>query len=552
MKKQIIILALIVVLTIVVPPTTIFANNNVNYVVQPTLKFHSVGPFKDGLTKVMDIKDHMKEKDGTMQRHFDTYYGYLNTRGELAIPMIYDYAEDFSEGYALVAKGETYAWGRTWIDTEPALTKVISNWGFIDNTGKEAIPLIYKSANSFSEGLAFVVTSSYERGYIDREGNLVINTAGYFYEGSFSEGRASVKKDDTYGFIDKQGELVIPCIYDAASHFSDGLSSAKFNGKCGYIDRNGEVVIPFIYDSAYPFSEGYALVIKGDKKGYINKQGNMTIILDENQWGTDFSEGLAVILTWSDTKPDSYGYIDTTGKMIIPSVYSKSFPFSEGLALVSDSHSAKTGYIDKTGTRIIPLIFDTDIKGLSYMRDEKKDHPGNFSEGFAWIYSSDVFWYDGKRGIIVNPLTSNSHQTAASPSTANVILNDKEVDIKAYNINGNNYFMLRELATALLGTSAGFNIEYDSKIKTIRISSNSEYFVEGNLLKGDVLKKSSAAKSKDTILLDEKLIDIEAYNINGNNYFKLRDLGEAINFHVEWNPTTKAIIINTNKSYKSQ
>ena len=52
----------------------------------------------------------------------------------------------------------------------------------------------------------------------------------------------------------------------------------------------------------------------------------------------------------------------------------------------------------------------------------------------------------------------------------------------------------------------------------------------------------SISKSPD----DQKLT---GYNINGNNYFKLRDLGQLFDFNVSWDGELNSIIINTAESY---
>ncbi len=41
-----------------------------------------------------------------------------------------------------------------------------------------------------------------------------------------------------------------------------------------------------------------------------------------------------------------------------------------------------------------------------------------------------------------------------------------------------------------------------------------------------------------------------AYTINGNNYFKLRDLGQAFNFGVTWDQENNAVVIDTTQGYK--
>ena len=57
---------------------------------------------------------------------------------------------------------------------------------------------------------------------------------------SFSEGLATVKLNDKYGFIDKTGKEVIPIKYDYAEGFSEGLAQVKLNNKWFYINQKGE------------------------------------------------------------------------------------------------------------------------------------------------------------------------------------------------------------------------------------------------------------------------------------------------------------------------
>ena len=66
--------------------------------------------------------------------------------------------------------------------------------------------------------------------------------------GCFSEGFASVKSNDKWGFIDTKGKIVIPCVYDSAQDFSEGFASVKSNDKWGVINQSGEFVIPPIAD----------------------------------------------------------------------------------------------------------------------------------------------------------------------------------------------------------------------------------------------------------------------------------------------------------------
>ena len=55
-------------------------------------------------------------------------------------------------------------------------------------------------------------------------------------------------------------------------------------------------------------------------------------------------------------KDGKYGYIDTTGKVVIPCQYDDAWSFSEGLARVWKGE--KTGFVDKNGKEVIPCEYD--------------------------------------------------------------------------------------------------------------------------------------------------------------------------------------------------
>jgi hypothetical protein len=102
------------------------------------------------------------------------------------------------------------------------------------------------------------------------------------------------------------------------------------------------------------------------KFGYIDKTGKLVVptIYDSSE---PFSEGLASVLL-SDDGDGLWGYIDKAGKMVIKPQFASAAPFSEGLAVVCINK--KWGYIDKTGKMIIDPQFD--------MAD-------SFSEGLAVV-----------------------------------------------------------------------------------------------------------------------------------------------------------------------
>ena len=137
----------------------------------------------------------------------------------------------------------------------------------------------------------------------------------------------------------------------------------------------------------------------------------------------------------------------------------------------------------------------------------------------------------------------------AKPTAATVIVNGEEVAFDAYNILGNNYFKLRDLAFKLSGTDKQFDVGYDNKTKAITLTSGEKYTVVGGEMTGKGEGDKMATFTKSVIYLDDEEVSIKAYLIEGNNYFMLRDIGAAFDFGVEWDAATKTITIDTTKEY---
>src|SRR5215472_12806988 len=83
---------------------------------------------------------------------------------------------------------------------------------------------------------------------------------------------------------------------------------------------------------------------------------------------------------------DKYGFIDSTGKIVIPAEYDFAWGFSEGMASAWKGRQA--GYIDSSGKFIIPAQFQ-------YAR--------GFSQGLAEVELGEEWGYINKQGNFVIP-----------------------------------------------------------------------------------------------------------------------------------------------------
>jgi hypothetical protein len=183
-----------------------------------------------------------------------------------------------------------------------------------------------------------------------------------------------------WGYIDRDGQFVIPPQFDEAGPFSEGLAAVEQNRHTGYIDTNGRFVVSPKYFSGGRFKEGFVWVVTrkpfnlfgtGEygvpifgKVTFIDRTGReMVRPFFVEQMG-DFSEGLAAVRpgkTWGGCS-EKVGYINTTGEWGIKPQFDEARDFSEGLAAVNKGagcHSGgKWGYIDRDGKLAIPFRYD--------------------------------------------------------------------------------------------------------------------------------------------------------------------------------------------------
>lgn len=142
---------------------------------------------------------------------------------------------------------------------------------------------------------------------------------------------------------------------------------------------------------------------------------------------------------------------------------------------------------------------------------------------------------------------------AAVPTASKVVVNGKEVAFEAYNIEGNNYFKLRDLAKAVNGTKKQFEVGFDAASNAISLKAEAAYTaVGGELEASGATGKQQAVPSSSALLLNGEKLELGAYNINGNNYFKLRDIAKAFNIGVTWDGKLNTVGIDTAIDYVAE
>lgn len=221
----------------------------------------------------------------------DKKVGYINSLGEVIVPMNFEYIGNYSDELTVVRVGDKF--------------------GFINKDNKLVIDAIYDNAYGFNNGYARVIKNdeTREKGYIE----YIIDTSGNI---------VSEIEDD---------------IVNISDYYDDLLVATKIIGedtKIGYVNRLGETIIPYIYDEVYPFKEGLAVVKQDDKCGVIDKNNNL-IVDFKYDYISSFCNNYAII---RDKKFNNFGLIDNKGNIILPSVFNN-------IILLNDNKVYVEGYI---------------------------------------------------------------------------------------------------------------------------------------------------------------------------------------------------------------
>lgn len=130
-----------------------------------------------------------------------------------------------------------------------------------------------------------------------------------------------------------------------------------------------------------------------------------------------------------------------------------------------------------------------------------------------------------------------------SVTQQSVYLDNKPLNIAAYNIEGANYFRLRDLAQILQGTEAQFSIESHAGDYTIEVNTGAAYTPRGDELEPLRSMVSSMQPSPWKLAVNGEPVAASAYTIEGSNFYKLRDMGHALGFFVRYDQASHSVHI---------
>ena len=138
-----------------------------------------------------------------------------------------------------------------------------------------------------------------------------------------------------------------------------------------------------------------------------------------------------------------------------------------------------------------------------------------------------------------------AQKPAVVPTSQNLTVNGEKQETEIYNIDGSNYFKLRDMAALLNGTGSQFSVAWDETNATISITTGEAYAAAGGELATGTDKSATAVESAQKLMVNGAAVELTAYNIGGNNFFKLRELGTALGFDVDYDDATATMIVSS-------
>lgn len=372
-------------------------------------------------------------------------YGYVDRTLRFVIPMKYDDAEDFVNGKAKVRLGDkwffidkdgketplvpaqleskyeevcNYSEGRCRVSTlklrlmdiayHSDYSDIAGNWGYVDESGKEVIPPQFIYAYDFENGLAVVCKGTWT---IDPKWDYEGHTGQYWHD------------EELWGAIDKDGNEVIPCIFDEIKFFHEGgafmvHSGGWERGRWGVIDCKGNWLADPVFKAIdYEFHDGLFAFYSEDPWDYDDApigiyDTKQKRVLFEPQF-SDVSfrdDGYIEVEVYDEALGRTVEkLIDRNGNEKFHSEYSSIYTWSDPYEVVirDKDGTSRHGLIDMDGNVLLPCKFHAAWGGISYEHqfvvfeeDKKKglqDFNGNVILPAEY---SEIYWRSGPLLIV--------------------------------------------------------------------------------------------------------------------------------------------------------
>ncbi len=254
--------------------------------------------------------------------------------------------------------------------------------GLIDVEGKDILPPIFQEMTVVDDN-SYKFKLNGKFGLVDSHG-IILAGNKYIEIGEFISGIARViviaghENTKNYGLIDKTGKEILPPFNQYISEPYGVFISIKVDGKWGILDLKTRSVnyIP----NASSIEQSSNDLWKFNVGGVWRK---VTIYYDEN--GNRKEE--------MRTEGGNWGFVDNSGKIIIPAIYEQVFCVSEDIAAVK--YKGKYGFININGKIVVPFEYD--------------NWKSNYEDGVGKLTKDGIVYVFNKLGEIIHSYNDDSY-----------------------------------------------------------------------------------------------------------------------------------------------
>ncbi|MGL5122537.1 MAG: WG repeat-containing protein [Fusobacteriaceae bacterium] len=217
----------------------------------------------------------------------------------------------------------------------------------------------------------------------NKESKEIINTE-YKYVSLLGD-RIIVSKDEKYGLLDLELNLVVPAIYTWLSgSVESDILTAKLEEKIGYINKRNEKIVPFEYENGTTEKLNMMIVMKDKKIGVIDRNSNIIIDFkydaiyyddrnnflvkeEENYYSVNLKEKKKekIDVSWVGVvkeniafyeKDGKFGLMKLTGEKLTENLYEE-FPMNYNDMIIGKLEN-KYGLINQQGEKIVEFKYD--------------------------------------------------------------------------------------------------------------------------------------------------------------------------------------------------
>lgn len=353
-------------------------------------------------------------KNGVCAVGISGHWGLISKSGEWFVEPKFDEIKEFESGLAAAKifspKNRASKWG--FIDEKAqyviqpefddlknfkgAYAKAQSNgkWGLVGRDGKWVVSPEFDAIADFSDGVA-VVKGNGLKGLINEKGNILVEPK-YDDIYKFSDaGVAEVKLNNKYGFINREGEEIVPLQIRDEAYFDTETRCvwAEIKRKWGLLDSNaGRWLIEPKYDEVYD-SDGNSLLMRvaqGDKWGVIDYDDNMIMppVSDTKYFEGDLRHGLLRVKSEGNK-----GYYDVlNNRWCLPPLYSEAQYVDRNLFIVKNAD--KFALADSEGKIYDNKWYDHIFQGHEVLWVKEDGKYGVMDKTRAWILAPTFGWVD--------------------------------------------------------------------------------------------------------------------------------------------------------------